>query len=415
MKKIFYNIATLLSFGFCFGQELETLPPYHIKTISFIQNNQNVVPVFPLGDSFIFQFDDLYGTESNYYYTLTLCDYDWKPTDLSKNEYIQGFDDQRILDYTNSFNTLQLYSHYKLQLPNQFTKFKVSGNYVLKILNEDREVVFSRKFILYENLTTVPMQVRRGRNTDDLPNKHNLEFSIKSNTITFQDPVKNVHVFVFKNGQIETALKNIKPQFTIGNELVYRYNKETQFWCGNEFLFFDTKDIRVPGNTISYVDFNQTVYNSHLFQNNNRANRPYTFFPDVNGNFVTRRLLVENNAIEADYSWVFFTLYTAKTMAKKDIYINGMFNNFAISPENKMEYNPEKGVYEKAIMIKQGFVNYQYIVADKNGNIDDENAIDGNFYQTENNYTVLVYYRENGQRYDRVVGKGDTNSVNIIN
>jgi hypothetical protein len=344
-----------------------------------------------------------------------LCDYDWKPTDLSKNEYIQGFDDQRILDYTNSFNTLQLYSHYKLQLPNQFTKFKVSGNYVLKILNEDREVVFSRKFILYENLTTVPMQVRRGRNTDDLPNKHNLEFSIKSNTITFQDPVKNVHVFVFKNGQIETALKNIKPQFTIGNELVYRYNKETQFWCGNEFLFFDTKDIRVPGNTISYVDFNQTVYNSHLFQNNERANSPYTFFPDVNGNFVTRRLLVENNAIEADYSWVFFTLYTAKMMAKKDIYINGVFNNFAISPENKMEYNPEKGVYEKAIMIKQGFVNYQYIVVDKNGNIDDENAIDGNFYQTENNYTVLVYYRENGQRYDRVVGKGDTNSVNIIN
>jgi hypothetical protein len=95
------------------------------------------------------------------------------------------------------------------------------------------------------------------------------------------------------------------------------------------------------------------------------------------------------------------------------VYVNGMFNGFAIGEENKMDYNAEKGVYEKAIMIKQGFTNYQYVIADSNGKIDEENAIDGNFHQTENNYFALVYYRENNQRYDRIIGKGIASSVDM--
>jgi hypothetical protein len=54
-------------------------------------------------------------------------------------------------------------------------------------------------------------------------------------------------------------------------------------------------------------------------------------------------------------------------------------------------------------------------VADNKGIIDSENAIDGNFYQTENEYTVLVYYRENNDRYERIIGKGVANSTNLIN
>ena len=92
-----------------------------------------------------------------------------------------------------------------------------------------------------------------------------------------------------------------------------------------------------------------------------------------------------------------------------------MFNNFRLTPDYKMDYNTEKGIYEKAILIKQGFTNYQYVVADSKGNIDYENAIDGNFYQTENDYTIMVYYRENNDRYDRVIGKGNASSITITN
>ncbi|HEU0125569.1 MAG TPA: DUF5103 domain-containing protein, partial [Flavobacterium sp.] len=114
-------------------------------------------------------------------------------------------------------------------------------------------------------------------------------------------------------------------------------------------------------------------------------------------------------------AWVYFSLSAPAFRMNKDIYISGMFNNYSLSPEYKMDYNNDKGVFEKAIMIKQGFTNFQYTVADKKGNIDYENAIDGNFYQTENEYTILVYYKEATDRYQRVIGKGNANSINIVN
>lgn len=415
-KKIYllFLLAIYFYTDLSFAQEKEINPPYNIKTVTFVQNNQNTVPVFRMNDTFQFQFDDLYGDEANYFYTLTHCDYDWRPSQLSKAEYIDGFDDQRIQNHNNSFNTLQLYSHYNLTLPNRFTRIKVSGNYVLKILNDNKEVVFSRKFIMCEEMVSVPVQVKRARNVNQINFKQNLDFSIKSQNIQFQNPLQNIKVLLMQNGQFHNAVTNVKPMYTIGNDLIYKYDTETQFWAGNEFLFFDNKDVRAANNTVSRIDAKE-IYNSHLYTNNARANVPYTFFPDANGNFVVRNLNAQDNTVEADYSWVFFSLSAPAYYGKDDIYITGMFNNYALTPEYKMDYNKDKGIYEKALMIKQGFVNYQYTIADKNGRINNENAIDGNFYQTENNYLVLVYYRENGQRYDRIIGKGVATSVDIIN
>ncbi len=416
MYRNILNLLTFFLFTFGFSQiETEVNPAYNIKTITLTQNGQNTIPIYRLSDSFQLEFDDLYGTESNFYYRFVHCDYDWTPSDLSRNEYLNGFDDIRIQDYFNSLNTLQIYTHYKVAFPNKNTQFKVTGNYMLKILNEEREVVFSRKFMLYEPKVTVPIQVRRTRDMKVFNEKHNLDFAVKSTTIVFQNPLLNVKVALIQNGQYNNPIKNVKPMFTMGNDLIYKYDKETQFWAGNEFLNFDTKEIRSPGNNISYVNTQGGLYNTHLFPNEARAKNEYTFFPDINGNYSVRNLNSVNYAIEADYSWVFFTLAAPAYFGKGDIYVNGLFDNYGLSPENKMDYNAEKAIYEKAIMIKQGFVNYQYVIADKSGKIDYENAVDGNYFQTENNYTILVYYRENGQRYDKIIGKGDANSIDIIN
>ena len=415
MKNKLLCFLIFLIFGFSFSQEIEINPVFNIKTITLTQNGQNTIPIYRLTDNFQLEFDDLYGNEANYYYTFVHCNYDWKPSDLSRNEYITGFDDIRIQDHFNSFNTLQIYTHYKIAFPNKNTQFRVSGNYIMKILNEDREVVFSRKFMLYEPKVTVPIQVRRTRNMMVFNTKHNLDFAIKSTTLTFQNPLQNVKIAIIQNGQYNRPILNVPPQFTLGNDLIYKYDAQTQFWAGNEFLSFDTKEVRSPGNSISFVNTEGGLYNSHLFENIARRNNVYTFFPDFNGNYSVRNLNSTNNAIEADYSWVFFSLSAPSYYGKKDIYVNGLFDNYALSPDNKMEYNSKKAVYEKAIMIKQGYVNYQYVIADKNGEIDNENAIDGNFFQTENNYTILVYYRENGQRFDKIIGKGDASSIDIIN
>lgn len=414
--KITLFILFLFSIQSSFAQTAnEVIPPYNIKTVSFIQNGQNQIPIFKLGDGFQFQFDDLYGNEANYYYEIIHCDYNWKPTEIPKSEYLQGFDNQRIQEYSNSINTLQTYSHYKLSIPNQNTQLRISGNYVLKILDENKEVVFSRKFILYEDLVTIPAQVKRARTVNNLEFKHNLEFTIKSNTITFQNPLANVKVVLLQNGQWNTAIKNIVPQYTIGNDLIYKYDTQTQFWAGNEFLYFDNNNIKAATNNVARVDSNNEIYNAHLYTNAARRNFPYAFTQDVNGNFVVRNSNATDSEVEADYAWVYFSLSAPAFMMNKDIYVSGMFNNFRLTPEYKMDYNTQKGIYEKAILIKQGFTNYQYIVSDDKGNIDPENAIDGNFYQTENDYFIMVYYRENNDRYDRVIGKGNASSLSITN
>lgn len=410
-------IILVLTANALFAQaEKEVTPPYNIKTISFVQNEQNIIPILNLGEGFQLQFDDLFGNEANYYYEIVHCDYNWNPSGLPKAEYLEGFDNQRIQDYTNSFNTLQIYSHYKLSIPNQFTlRLKISGNYMIKILDENKDVVFSRKLILYEDQATVPIQVKRARVVSTIETKQNLDFTVRSNSITFQNPMKNVKVVLMQNGNLNNVIQNIVPQYTIGNDLIYKYDTETQFWAGNEFLYFENKDIKAAANNIAKIDANKAIYGSRLFTSAARANFQYTNNQDVNGNFVVKNINAANSEIEADYAWVYFSLSAPTFRSNKDIYVTGMFNNYSFTSEYKMEYNPTKALYEKAILIKQGFTNFQYTIADNKGVIDYENAIDGNFYQTENEYTILVYYRAGIDRYDRVIGKGTANSLNIIN
>lgn len=415
LKRYLFVAFFLLITTLAIAQEKEVNPPYNIKTISFVQNGQNAIPIFQLGDTFQFQFDDLHASEDNYYYKITHCDYDWKQSQLSRNEYLIGFDDQRIQDYLNSINTLQIYSHYRVTLPNRLTQLKVSGNYIISVLNEDKEVVLSRKFIVYENLVSVPMQIKRSRDLDEVEHKHNLDFAVKSGNITFQNPLSNIKVLLLQNGRFDTAITNIKPMYTIGNDLIYKYNKETQFWAGNEYLFFENKIIRAANNSIARVDSNSGLYSCYLYTNNARASKTYTYWPDINGNFFINNISAENNEIEADYAWIYFSLSAPAFYKNENIYVTGMFNNYALTDESKMDYNEKKGIYEKAIMVKQGFTNYCFTVADTTGKIDNENAIDGNFWQTENNYNALIYYRENNQRYDRVIGNGSATSTDIIN
>jgi hypothetical protein len=268
---------------------------------------------------------------------------------------------------------------------------------------------------VYEEQVAVPLQIKRARDLDVIQEKHNLDFAIKPNGI-FQNPLQNIKVALFQNARFDNAIYNIKPQYTIGSDLIYKYDRETQFWAGNEYHYFENKDIRNAVNNVLRITAGE-IYNTILYTNEERGKKPYTFYPDINGDFVINNinLSVTNPLLESDYTWVFFTLSAPSFTEKKDIYISGLFNNYTKTPEYKMDFNEEQGVYEKAVMIKQGFTNYMYTVTDSKGIIDGKNAVDGNYYQTENDYHVIVYYRENNERYDRVIGIGYANSENITN
>ena len=402
--------------AFIFSQAgIEQDPSFNIKTISFRVNGNNVIPFFKLGETFELSFDDLYGDEADYYYTITQYNYDWSaPSDLGKVEYLNGMDNQRIITYENSFNTLQLYSHYKQVFPNRFNQITKSGNYLISILNDENEIVFSRRIIIYEEQVSVGLSIRRARDFESINQKQNIEMSINYGDRILQNPIQNIKVTLFQNGNWKTSISNIKPQYTLGSELIYRYNKETQFWGGNEGYTIDNKIIRATNNTVARVTSGDNIYNTYLYTNTPRKNQPYTYFPDINGNFFVQNANSSNSGIEADYSWVYFAL-DAPEFLEGNIYVSGMFNNYALTDDYKMELNKKTGLYEKALLIKQGFTNYQYFLTNKKGAIDFENAIDGNYFQTENNYTAIVYYKGNNDRYDRVIGIANTNSEVIRN
>ncbi len=407
-------IAILLLPVIGFSQVMEEVnPPPNIKTIIFKGAADDQFPIIQLGDKISLTFDDLTAAENDYYYKIVHCDYDWTPSQLLKSQYLDGIDNQRIIDYENSYTTLQPYSNYRLTLPNNEVRLKVSGNYVLEIYDMYGTLQFSRRFVVFQDLVTVGGVAKRSRDFEFLNERQSVQFTI--NTAGFQviNPKKEIKIALLQNYYWPTVKYNIKPQFTLGEELIYRYDKETSFMGGNEYLNFDTKDLRSTSFAISKIELID-LYHHILFTNDYRFDRPYTYFPDINGDFEVRTLQGSDVDREAEYTNVHFSLPYSNRIGLYNVYVFGKFNNYALDDENKMTYNPETGNFELTYPFKQGFYNYKYVVVKDSGVID-QNQVSGNFHFTENNYLILVYYRNFGDLYDSIIGVGNINSRNITN
>ena len=414
MQKYILGFIFLIGmFNVSYCQVDEKIEPFYIKTIQFKgATKQSQLPILNLGEPIVLSFDALNGEESDYYYEITHHDFDWSLSDLSKGEYLDGYDDVRIYSYENSLNTLQIYSNYQLSIPNRETRrIKKSGNYILSIYDDDRNLIFSRKFMVVENIVGVPVEIKRSRDFTYIDHMQVVQFSIISPNLYLINPKQTVKTLVLQNSNLKSTITNLKPQYTIGSELIYRYDKEASFWGGNEFYFFDNKDIRGATSSIRYVDLND-IYENYLYTNVSRKDRPYTYGPDVNGNFVVRALDVENQEIEADYARVHFNLQYFEDIGDKEIHLYGNFNNWTIDESTYMKYDEIRDIFYNSRLFKQGFYNYKYVIVNRDGSIDD-GAISGSYWQTENEYTVLVYFRDLGARYDRIIGIGKANSTNI--
>ncbi len=421
--KLFLNAAFFLFvLNSLTAQVYETLPPPYIHTVQFKAAGQEFsgTPIAQLGEILTLSFDDLIADETNYYYVIEHYNFDWTPSDLTKNEYLNGFDNLRIMDYKNSFGTLQSYTHYELRIPNRSTKgVKVSGNYLLKIQNEDGDVVFSRKFIVYEALVNVRVNIKRSRDLKYIDAKQVVQFSIgnemgsRENEFLFRNPKKTVKTMVIQNNDLHSAITDLEPQYTIGNQLIYKYDQEAAFWGGNEYLAFESKDLRSATMSTKRIEA-LDLYHHFLYTDGPRGDKPYTYNPDINGHFLITSSEGREDKIEADYIVMHFSLYCFEDLNGGSLYLYGNFNNFALDSSTKLVYNAQKKVYELERPFKQGYYNYKYILLNEDGSVND-GIISGDFDKTENQYTVLVYYRELGGRYDRIVGVGSANSRNITN
>jgi hypothetical protein len=412
--KLFFLFLFIIQFSV--AQVEEIIEPDYIKTITFKGNTpESQLPVIKLGEFITMEFDALNGDEEDYYYKIEHYNYDWTPSVLAKAEFLNGFDEQRIRTYENSFNTYQLYSHYDLTIPNEFTKgLTKSGNYIVYIYDDNNDVIFSRKFMIHENGANVGIDIKRSRDVSTIETKQTVDIVIDPINFQLNNPKETIKTIIVQNNNLTTSISNIKPQFILGNQLTYRYTKETAFDAGNEFLFFENKDIRASVNGVQYIELND-LYENILFTNFPRKNLRYTYFPDINGNFLVTVLDREDPDTEADYAFIHFSLKMDDLKPNESVYIYGNFNNYHITENTKMVYNYQTRTYQKPLLLKQGFYNYKYIVVNNDTKEINHNKVDGNFWQTENSYKVLVYYRDLGARYDRLIGFGETNSTSITN
>lgn len=414
MKNIILNYLILLIFQVNFAQ-IKLDDALNIKTIIFKSTASNsYAPIVKLGEPLLLSFDDLNANEQNYTYKIEHCDYNWEVSSISETEFINGYAEDRILNYDNSFNTLKPYTNYRLTIPNKNTSIKISGNYVLSVINENDDIVFKRPFIVYESNVIVGVTTHRSRDISKIDTQQAVEFIINNPTYRINNPNEEILPVIIQNNNWQTAIKGLKPQFFRGTQLLYKYNKETSFWGGNEFLFFDSKSIRNSTLNIARVELGEDVYNTYLYTNEERIGKPYTLYPDVNGNFVIRNLDSDNAFTDADYSWVYFSLECLENLEGKEVYVQGNYNNWQLNESNKMNYNSDTGLYEAKILLKQGFYNYQYVTKNEKGEISNYD-IDGSYFQTENDYTVIVYLNKFGSRYTQVIGVGNGNSEKIGN
>ena len=377
----------------------------NIKSIQFKPiHSDSFQPITTLGKVLELSFDDLEADNKEFQYKIEHMTSDWKPSKLISNQYINGFSTDNINNITNSFNTLQDYTHYNIQIPNKNTVITKSGNYLISVLNDDNEIVFTRRCVFYEPSTTVGVAVYRNRGTKTINEQQTIQLLVKYPNLHINNPSQEINVTIIQNNNWNNAITNLKPQSFKPNVLLYNYINKTNFEAGNEFLNFDTKNIRNANLKVSHVK-KEDLFNSYLYTNEPRKNKHYTYNPDINGGFIIRTLESEQEDTESDYATIHFSLNVDQPYKDKEVYIYGGFNNYVFSNENKMTYNKDKKKYESSIQLKQGFYNYKFATVDKNNTVD-LTEIDGSFYETENEYTAIVYYRTFGTNYDRAIGVG---------
>lgn len=394
------NLLSLIFTLVCLNNYAQNIKSIQLRPL---QEN-NFSSIVPLGTVLELSFDDLEADSKDYTYRIEHMTHDWKKSRLLSSQFIDGFDENTIIDVTNSFNTFQSYTHYAVKIPNVNTVITKSGNYLLTILNDYDEVVFTRKFVLYENATTIGVKVARSRNAKTINTQQTVEFTINHPDLRINNPSQEINVVLLKNENWNEVITDVQPTFFHPNQLKYTYSNKTNFWGGNEYLNFDSKLIRNKSLNVVHIEMGD-IFHHYLYPFTYNSNRAYKYNPDINGQFVVRTLEANDANTEADYAMMHFTLNVDEPFLDKNVYVYGGFNNFEIDENTKMEYDFNDNSYKGNFLLKQGFYNYTFATLDKNNNTN-TNEINGTFFETENQYTIIAYYKPFGSLYDRVIGIG---------
>ena len=359
------------------------------------------------------KFDELSDGVTNFVYTVTHCDEEWYPSRLVQSEYMEGFMENPINDYAASINTTTKYTNYLLSLPNENVRFLVSGNYLLSVFEEGKKdsPVLTRRFYVVEPLADIKGEVKKSTFEGFKGRDQEIDFDMTYSRIGIQDPRTEIKVVVMQNSRTDNCLTKLKPLFVRDNQLSYDLSRENVFAGGNEFRNFDTKNLRINGLGVANIEFIRPLFHITLRTDLVTRGSEYRNENDLNGRYLIKNDRVTDSDLESDYMKVYFSLEMAEPLLGGNIYVFGGLSDWQCLPVNKMTWNPELKLYEAALLLKQGFYDYQYVYVENGGSLIDNTLLEGSYVETENDYQILVYYRGFSSRYDRLIGYRTINSV----
>lgn len=360
-------------------------------------------------------FDDLDPEKKDYYFTVIQCNYDWSPSELSNFDYVSGFNVQEIRDYKFSFNTNQTFIHYSLLFPNADFRITKSGNYILKVYLDDdpEQVVLTRRFIVVDKRVQVTSDVNQADDVRYSRTHQQVNFNILHHGMTISNAFTEINVLVMQNFRWDNAIFNLQPQFVRPEQLDYQYTMKTAFPAGKEFRYFDTRTIRYKTDRVKEIEEDKNTTVVTLFPDQSRANAQSFSRKDINGKFIPGIQDYIDQDIQADYEWVKFSLPVDYPFKNGKIYLLGAFTDWQLQDPYRLQYNTATKSYEASVYLKQGYYEYVYYFDSGEKDEDDTSLIfEGNSFDTENAYEILVYYRPFGSRYDQVVGYKATDTFN---
>lgn len=367
------------------------------------------------GGALSLEFDHLGTDLKNYSYTVKHCNSNWQPSILQENEYLGVFTEDFIFNFYNSTATLHQYVHYSLRLPNQNMRWTVSGNYLLKVYDndDDHRLVLVRRFMVVEPGWSVNTQLIRTISALKTNTHHEIDFLVSHQKARIAYPEREIKAYVLQNGRWDMARGPILPQVSRQGQLVFDYLDSIVFPAGKEWRLFDMRTFDIRGQSIKSIFPKPDRYIVTLKPDSDRSVRPYVFYPDLDGRFLIGNTTLNQTVEQCDYAEVIFWVPRQEPYPDKDVYVFGAMSDWRLNPEFKMEYDESLTAYVARPFLKQGYYNYQYVVVDTETGEIDEEGFEGNSFETVNIYTVLVYYRPFGERYERLMAVGNMNSQGV--
>ena len=381
----------------------------NVHSVKLVPNGNTLAyPLIRLnsGDQLQLSFDELSGEIKDYSYSFEHCGPDWQPSGLNFLDYCEGIDQVYIVDYEFSGNTRTKYIHYKASFPNDQLKFRLSGNYLLKVFeNGDPEaLVMTQRFMIYEKRVSIRADLHRATLAEFRFTHQEIDFSILSPGYELTNPYSDMQVNIMQNGRWDNMIVGLPPLFVKDQEIEFNYEEENVFTGGNEYRFIDLRNSNFSGAGVGRSFSRNDSNFVFLIPEKSRGIKVYQDQPDINGawNMEVNDMMYDSD-MDADYAQVFFSIKSPAKLEGQKVYVMGEFSGRRLQPEYEMIYDGKLGVYKLQTTLKQGYYNYLFVTSKEGEDVGLTRDFEGDHAQTENSYTILVYHKRIQDRHVRLI------------